>query len=136
MALTEITGLVDINPGDKVFQAVTGFKGKARLKPRPDIAGATAYELTVSAVDDAGRAKPKGGLSYADARARVDAGESAQQHFHITPSHTLTMYYVEPTASPLSSLMGVIEEQIARAETMEAKYAEFMAIEADWNIQR
>ena len=137
MAIEEVTGLVDINVGDKVFKNTdTQFMGKVRLKRRPSVDGGEAFLLSVSQVDTAGKAKMKSGVTDRDAAlAKIASGEArSSDYFIIGEATTITMMMQTVDSSPTSDLSSEINIRMEETEIFAAKQIEISDIYAQWGI--
>lgn len=137
MAIEEVTGLVDINVGDKVFKNTnTQFMGKVRLKRRPCVDGGEAFLLSVSQVDTAGKAKMKSGSADRDAAlTKVASGEGRpSDYFIIGEAATITMMMQTVDSSPTSDLLSEINTRMEETEIFAAKQIEIASIYAQWGI--
>ena len=137
MVIEEVTGLVDINVGDKVFRNTdTQFLGKVRLKRRPPVDGGEAFLLSVSQVDEAGKAKMKSGVTdRGTALAKIANGEAKpSDYFIIGEATTVTMMMQTVDSSPTSDLSAEINARLEETEIFAAKQIEIADIYTQWGI--
>lgn len=137
MSFEEITGLTDVNVGDKVFRNTTSsFIGKVRLQKRPSVNGGEAFSLSISEADNTGKTKLKDPTAdRATELGRIANGEvSSADVFVIGEETTLTIMLTNSAVDLDATLTAEIEQRMIEMESFVTKQQEVAAVYKEWGI--
>lgn len=129
----------DLNSTDRVFETPEPSPRKVKVRirestfPLGNHDNVIGYVVSISFVDDEGRAIPKEGVDVTEAMQKIDNNEAPpDEFFEIGPEHSLTIQ-LDGSINAAESINAIVAEQIDRFANIQDKARDVKAFIENWS---